>query len=85
MMKSNELRHSASTVVEAEVSRIQAELLRRFAGAGGAMARADSFAALFPAAPFNHVEEALYRLWQEGIAESHCLGDGMLAYYFPSH
>lgn len=84
-MKTNEQRHSAIGLVETEVVRIQAELLRRFAGAGGAMARADSFAALFPAAPFVHVEEALYRLWQEGLAESHCLADGMLAYYFPSH
>lgn len=84
-MRANQQRHSASGVVEAEVTRIQAELSRRFAGAGGAMARADSFAALFPAASFVHVEEALYRLWQEGVAESHCLADGMLAYYFPSH
>lgn len=83
-MQVNEQRHSNAAVVEAEITRIQAELVRRFAGVGGAMARADSFAALFPSVPHPHVEEALYRLWQEGVAESHCLADGVLAYYFPS-
>ena len=83
-MKADEQREPKSAVVEAEVSRVQAELVRRFAGAGGAMARADIFAALFPSVPSVHVEEALYRLWQDGIAESYCLADGMLAYYFPA-
>lgn len=68
---------------EAEISHIQAELRRRFAGVGGAMLRASSFALLFPSVPPQHVEEALRRLLQEGIAESRCLADGVSAYHFP--
>ncbi|MGV3724273.1 MAG: hypothetical protein ACO1SX_25545 [Actinomycetota bacterium] len=47
------------------------------------MARGESFAALFPAVASEHVEEALHRLWEEGVVESYCLVDGALAYHFP--
>jgi hypothetical protein len=75
--------NATSGDAEGQVVRIKAELARRFAGVGGAMARSSGFAALFPSVAAEHVEEALHRLREEGTAESYCLADGALAYYFP--
>lgn len=79
----NSIANATSGDAENQVVRIKAELGRRFAGVGGAMARGCSFAALFPSVASEHVEEALHRLWEEGVVESYCLGDGALAYHFP--
>ncbi|MCC2670634.1 MAG: hypothetical protein K0Q72_3105 [Armatimonadetes bacterium] len=82
-MNVDEESNRASGVAESEIARIEAELARRFGGVGGAMARASSFAVLFPSAPPQYVEEALHRLWEQGVVESYCLADGALAYHFP--
>lgn len=74
---------TASGGREAEVTRVKAELTRRFSGAGGSIARASAFAALFPGVAPALVEEALHRLWEDGLVESYCLSDGALAFHFP--
>ena len=84
MINTHEERSQASGVLEGDISHIEAELSRRFAGVGGAMARASSFAVLFPSTPPHLVEEALHRLWEQGLVESYCLADGALAYHFPA-
>jgi hypothetical protein len=69
-------------VAQAEVERLQVELKRRFAG-GGCIARVPDIARLFPPAQAGSVEEALYRLCEEGVGEMDCLRDGALIVHFP--
>ena len=79
------------------LARVQAALRQRFEGCG-CVARAAALALLpldgLPStsakagaktfhAALELVDEALYRLWEQGIVESHCLADGSLAYQFP--
>jgi hypothetical protein len=75
--------NDASGEKETEITRIQKELARRFLGAGGTMARADGFAVFFPSTTHAEVEEALQRLWEDGLVQTYRLSDGALAYHFP--
>lgn len=67
---------------EAEIARVQAELMRRFAGSG-CVARSRDFARLIVPLPSEEADEALYRLCDEGVAEMEYLSDGASVLYFP--
>ncbi|HEU4753443.1 MAG TPA: hypothetical protein VFU47_10090, partial [Armatimonadota bacterium] len=66
-----------------DVERSRGELVRRFGGIGGCMARVSDYARLLPGSSHAAVEEALYQLWDEGVVEMHCLSDGAFVFHFP--